>query len=271
MTTTTPAPLDTERFPKVAAFLEAYTAGPGDLGRSDVADLAGTVERVVQNDEPFPVATIDDFLPRDLYHQVLRDFDTLSFTPPTIPGAGYVGSRKASKLQDWKPGIGEGDTLWDDIARAARAPRFVRALFTHFASVVEQNLSDPRVADASNPGFVLYANLDQGRDADEALGAHVDALHKLLTIVLYLDLSGPTTAESYRLWGTAVYHDDGTRNTVEFSPNASHQPAGHVRFRPNRAFVMPNTARSLHGVAGGEDGVTRRSLMWGYWMFSPQR
>ena len=271
MTATRPATLDTDEFPKVAAFLEAYTAVLGAGERPAVTDLSGTVERAVQNDDPFPTATIDDFLPADLYRQVLRDFDTLSFAPPKIPGADYVGSRKASKLQDWQPGIDEGDTLWDDIARAVRAPRFVRALFTRFAPIVEQNLSDPRVADATNPGFVLYANLDQGEDAAEALGAHLDALHKLLTIVLYLDLSGPTTPESPRLWGTAVYHDDGTRNTVEFSLNANHEPAGHVQFRENRAFVMPNTARSLHGVAGGEAGVTRRSLMWGYWMFSPQR
>lgn len=254
-------------YPRVSAFLDAYVAGPGSDGGAEAPDLTPALARAETVPAPFTIATIDDFLPLDLYHQILRDWATLVLGAPSISGStsAYVGSRTGIKLYDYATGQApQQGTSWDKVVRLARHPRFVRQLFTRYAAVVEDNLTNPAVAGAAVPGLVLWANRDHG--PDEALGAHLDGLHKLLTIVLYLDLDGPTTAASAHLWGTAVYQiDPGTVTPVEFSSNAARQTAGSVEFRPNRAVVMPNNDRALHGVAGGQDGLTRRSLMWGYW------
>lgn len=272
MTATATPSIDAAKFPRVAAFLAGYAQGPGAVAASDTVDFAPALARATVTDKPFVVATIDDFLPDDLYRSVLSEWDTIPLEPVTLSGAEYVGSRKGAQLLRWTPDhITDGTaTTWDKVADAARSEALARALFTRFAPVVEANLAHPDLADAANPGFVLWANQDHG--ADEALGAHLDGGHKLLTIVLYLDLDGPTTPESNRLWGTALYDaEPGEVKPVEFSANASRNPAGHVEFRANRAFVMPNINHALHGVAGGQEGVTRRSLMWGYWYFAPGR
>lgn len=264
--------IDAVRFPRVAQFLTGYAQGPGAVAAGGTADFAATLGRTAVTDKPFVVATIDDFLPGDLYRSVLAEWGAISLEPVTLSGAEYVGSRKGAQLLRWTPDrVADGMvTAWDKVADAARSAAFACALFARFAPVVEANLAHPDLADAANPGFVLWANQDHG--ADEALGAHLDGGHKLLTVVLYLDLDGPTTPESNRLWGTALYDaEPGEVKPVEFSANASRNPAGHVEFRANRAFVMPNINHALHGVAGGQEGVTRRSLMWGYWYFAPGR
>ena len=103
------------------------------------------------------------------------------------------------------------------------------------------------------------------------MGAHVDALTKLLTIVIYLDLSGAITDGSPGLWGTALYGEDqSTAQPLQFTPNAGMPVARQIEFAPNRAFIMPNRAGALHGVGGGEAGVTRRTLMCGYYLQQPQ-
>lgn len=268
MTTPAHPSLNPDQFPRVAAFLDKYAAGPGAVPTGDLVDLVGSVQRAAVTYKPFATATIDNFLPADLYRAVLNDWHAVDLKPVNLPGAEYVGSRRGAQLTRW---TAEGDTealtaTWSRVADAVRSATFVRALFTRFASTVEANLAHPEVADAELPGFVLWANHDHG--ADEALGAHLDGLHKLLTIVLYLDLTGPRTPDSGRLWGTTLYDiEPDAIKPVEFSPNAHHEPAGYVEFRPNRAFVMPNINKALHGVAGGQEGVTRRSLMWGYWAF----
>jgi hypothetical protein len=272
MTAATHRSIDLDQFPEVAAFLDKYADGPGAVPAGDVVDLAGTVERAAVTDKPFVIATIDNFLPDDLYRAILDDWHTIDLKSVDLPGAEYVGSRKGAQLLNWTPDhdVNAPATTWDRVADAARSAAFARALFTRFAPTVEANLAHPGVADAADPGFVLWANHDHG--PDEALGAHLDGLHKLLTIVLYVDLEGPTTPESGHLWGTTLYDiEPDAVKPVEFSPNASREPAGHVEFHPNRAFVMPNINNALHGVTGGQEGVTRRSLMWGYWYFGSNR
>ncbi|MFD6563056.1 hypothetical protein [Micromonospora profundi] len=273
MTRSKPIPLDTSRYPRVAAYLDAYCDGPG-AGTADephAAELAASIGDAQVSRQPFEIATVDDFLPADLYGDVLRDWPLLTLKPVNVgkTGSKHVGSRRSVGLQSWKPNTDDGDDTWARLARVARSAPLTRALFTRFADVIEGNLGHPDVRHITQPGFRLWANQDQGES--EALGAHVDSLPKLLTIVLYLDLSGPTTNESSRRWGTTTYAIAPDEvPTVDFSPNAGRTPAGHVEFCPNRAFIMPNCSSALHGVAGGEADVTRRSLMWGYWLITPK-
>ncbi|WBC01102.1 hypothetical protein [Micromonospora sp. WMMA1976] len=267
MTTTADRSLDRKQFPRVAAFLDAYAEGPGQNDDSVAFDLRHTIDRAAVTTAPFEVATIDEFLPPELYNAVLDEWHTYDIKPVNLPGSKYVGSRQGTRLMNWtRDEPGTSTATWGKLADVLRSASFTSALFTRFAPTVEANLSHPDVADAATAGFMMWANQDHG--ADEALGAHIDGLHKLLTIVLYLDLQGPTTPDSNRLWGTTLYDiEPDSLKTVDFSPNAAHRPAGVVEFRPNRAFVMPNSSNALHGVAGGQEGVTRRSLMWGYWFF----
>jgi len=264
--------LDRSQFPRVAAFLDSYAQGPGGATSDGVLALAEAVGRVDVTKLPFVAATIDDFLPLELYNRVLDAWESLDLRPVDLPGATYVGSRQGQQLVNWpesQPPTAQAE-VWETLSAAIRSRQFVSALFTQFAETVEANLGLEEFAHPGQPGFVLWANHDQG--PDEALGAHLDASRKLLTVVLYLDLQGAVTADSTRLWGTTLYEmEAGAAKPVEFSLNANHDPAGVVEFRPNRAFVMPNLNTALHGVAGGQAGVTRRSLMWGYWYSAPNR
>lgn len=166
-------------------------------------------------------------------------------------------------------GVTAGPPAMTATRSALRRPAFVRGLFSAFSGVIEGNLAGLGPDAAQPPCFKLYANVDAG--TSEALGAHVDALTKLLTIVIYLDLAGDVTSGSPDSWGTALYpRDPGTARPLQFTPNAGLPVATQVKFAPNRAFVMPNTPGALHGVSGGEDGVTRRTLMCGYYLQQPQ-
>ena len=146
-----------------------------------------------------------------------------------------------------------------------REPEFVAELFAKFPDAMETALS--ALGDVTcEPGFRLHVCQDNGQQ--DALGAHLDGLHKLLTIVVYVELDGSVTSESADLWGTALYDVEARAiGPMKFAPNADYEPSVRVQFRPNRAFVMPNSRKSLHGVAGGEPDVARRSLMCGYWAF----
>jgi hypothetical protein len=236
--------------PAVTAFLDAYAAGPGTISEpvSDQIDLADRIRRMRIGDTPFPYGVIDGFLPSTLYEAIVRDWPApSSFAPVTLPEAS--------------------NATWNQVAASLRAPSFVRSLFACFSDVVDANLTALGDNAYTNPGFRLYQCVDQG--AEEALGAHVDALHKLLTIVIYIDLTGGMNEDSERLWGTSLYDTEpGSVAPVRFTSNANHDRAGHIGFVPNRALVMPNCSRALHGVTGGQAKVQRRTLMCGYWAFN---
>jgi hypothetical protein len=264
--------------PRVAAFLASYETGPGATTveqARELIDLSGSVGRMRVLDSPFQVGTIDGFLPEGLYQAVLQDWPVESaLAEVSLPSDGeagaYFGSRKTKLLENWAAGDSgsPGAETWNRVCLALRAPAFVRSLFTRFSDVIDANLETLNLTVSGMPGFRLYANFDHG--AKEALGAHVDALRKLLTIVIYLDLSGALTDDSRQRWGTALYDIvAGTIKPLSFSANANQIVAHQIEFAPNRAFIMPNTSRALHGVAGGQMRVTRRTLMCGYWLASP--
>jgi hypothetical protein len=96
-------------------------------------------------------------------------------------------------------------------------------------------------------------------------------MRKLLTIVVYLKLEGPTNKDSADFWGTTLYTiDGGSIEPLQFTPNDEREPARRVSFAMNRAFVMPNDMTAYHGVAGGQRDVTRKTLMCGYWLFEDE-
>ncbi|MFE9687432.1 hypothetical protein [Streptomyces sp. NPDC006285] len=263
--------------PRVTDFLTAYEASAlaSAPDTPSYPDLSPAVTRLTSCSSPFPYGTIDGLLPDDLYDGITRHWpadphlDAVTLTGPSGAPARYIGSRK-TKFVDTTPHDRPAtvqETIWKKTALALRDPRLVRALFQRYADTVEANLRALAQGSPGTPGFRLYLNQDAG--AKEALGAHIDALRKILTIVIYIDLRGPVTDDSSRCWGTALYDSEpGTIKPLEFSSNADHRPVTHVMFAPNRAFVMPNAPRSLHGVAGGQPGVVRRTLMCGYWLSS---
>lgn len=266
---------------RLDAFLNAYDqamAFDADCDPTLVRDqayLSQSLARMQVLDTPFSHAAIDRFLPDDLYRQVLAEWDSAAdLAPVTLdgskPGAdGYIGSRKAKLIEDIAADApaGMSAATWARISHALRAPAFVRALFTRFAGTVETNLGLLGDVERDRPGFRLYLCRDEG--AKDALGAHLDAMRKLLTIVIYLRLDGAIDAQSEEAWGTALYEmEPGSIVPLHFTPNADHKRVSRVGFVPNRAFVMPNDRRALHGVAGGQAGVVRRTLMCGYWLFT---
>ncbi|WP_331732554.1 hypothetical protein OG613_48190 (plasmid) [Streptomyces sp. NBC_00015] len=259
--------------PRVASFLASYEMGPGVVTAEQGAlhpDLAPTILRMQVLDTPFTFGTIDSFLPDELYQAILREWpESSAFNPVAkfVDGRpdAYFGTRKERILENWAAGDQLDSDTWGTVRLALRHPDFVRALFTRFAETIETNLAALDLDVLRTSSFKLYANVDAG--VSEALGAHVDALPKLLTIVVYLDLTGPVSDSSPDRWGTALYAmKPGEIQPLSFTANADHIVAHQIRFRPNRAFVMPNDSQALHGVPGGEDGVQRRTLMCGYWL-----
>ncbi|MCG5219213.1 hypothetical protein [Streptosporangium sp. KLBMP 9127] len=263
-------------YPLVEDFLTRYEQGPGALdefaGVPEI-DLAPTLDHMRVLERSFTVATIDDFLPETLYQDILRDWPAAeAFAAVTgLPGAAstaYIGERRQRIVDNSLAGDGLSGATWLRLRLALRHPRFVRGLFTCFADTVERNLATLDLSSLDTTNFKLYANLDAG--VSDALGAHVDALPKLLTIVVYLDLKGAVTPDSATRWGTALYSaQPGAVRPLTFTSNADHQAVHQLDFAPNRAFVMPNAPHALHGVLGGEPGVERRTLMCGYWLTQP--
>jgi hypothetical protein len=259
--------------PLAAGYLGRYAAGPGAApAAATAADLTPALGRMSVHDDPFTFATIGSFLPPDLYDAVLGGWPPDgAFTAVALDGArpGYFGTRKQMTAENTATGVTAGAPALDAARAALRNPAFVRGLFSAFSGVIEANLAGLGPAAGQPPCFKLYANVDAGNS--EALGAHVDALTKLLTIVIYLDLAGAVTSASPARWGTALYpRDPAAARPLQFTPNAGLPVARQVEFAPNRAFVMPNTPGALHGVSGGEDGVTRRTLMCGYYLQQPR-
>lgn len=260
--------------PKVAAFLDAYEAGPGAIptGAREPLDLTDTVSRMRVKDTPFTYGIIDDFLPRNVYETVLRDWPQSSFNNvemATAPDAD-VGSRKVQLIEDSSEPSNEGAVgIWKQVGEALRAPSFVRGLFNRFADVIGANVTSLSDVALSKPGFRFYRCFEQG--TQDALRAHFDVPWKLITIVVYVKLTGAVTEDSEEFWGTSLYKaEPGAYKPLEFTPNADHELATRVHFIPNRAFIMPNSSRALHGVAGGQADVQRRTLMCGYRASGPE-
>ena len=251
-------------------FLATYMANPRHRPTPEDSTLQGAADRMSIHTAPFTHGVIDDFLPSKLYDDVVAAWPGHGvLTAVSLPGNGhYVGSRHAHLLEN-EDGR-SSDTLtghpWDTVRSALRSAALLSSLAERFSATLEHNLAAlPTPTDARTATFKLWANQDEGKS--EALGAHVDDLRKILTIVVYLQLSGDTDADSARRWGTALYDGERARTApMAFSANSSHTPVAHVEFAANRAFVMPNAASALHGVAGGQDGVTRATLMCGYWL-----
>jgi len=260
---------------RVTEFLAAYEKSPGGVPAApdcQPIDLTPALTRMEVQDTPYAFATIESFLPDSLYHAVLHDWPPEpTFSTVTVSGSpsGYFGSRKQRTIENSATGAGLDTPTWTAARQALRNPAFVRALFMRFSAIIEANLAALGSRMRNAPCFKLYANLDAG--ASEALGAHVDAQTKLLTIVIYLSLSGNVTGGSAARWGTALYAaEPGAVAPLQFTANAGLPVARQVEFAQNRAFVMPNAAGTLHGVCGGEDGVARRTLMCGYYLQQPQ-
>ncbi|MEV6676352.1 hypothetical protein AB0N09_05705 [Streptomyces erythrochromogenes] len=256
--------------PRLTRYLDGYQHVIGADIPSGAAELVPALGRLHLHTDPFPFATVDDFLPEDLYRAILANwpsqsgFDQVARFVEGQP-KGYLGNRKERVIENFAGNDAPMATeTWNRSRLALRHPDFVRSLFQRFAGPLEEHLGLEQLRERDQPNFKLYANQDAG--ITEALGAHLDAAPKLLTIVVYLTLEGATDGSSREQWGTALYDcRPGERDYLDFSRNADHCLAHQVTFIPNRAFIMPNTAASLHGVAGGQPDVLRKTLMVGYW------
>jgi hypothetical protein len=257
--------------PQVNAFLEAYSVQPATgtpVTGGDVIDLTETVDRMHVEYSPFTYGIIDEFLPKAIYDAILREWPVETefgrVEMSAAPEATELGSRRVLLIEDTSdPDRVPAAGVWHRVADALRAPSFVRGLFARFADVIDTNLATLGDVTAKTPIFRLNRCHDHGEK--DALQAHLDAAWKLLTIVVYLDLRGAVNEDSEQLWGTSLYHTEaGAVRPLLFTPNADHELAARVGFVPNRAFVMPNSSNALHGVAGGQVGVHRRTLMCGY-------
>ncbi len=281
--------------PQVNAFLETYAAQPAMLATHADLDLTDAIGRMRIEDTPFAYGIVDDFLPKAVYEAVLREWPAPSAfrtsrwrsdaffkgtqrmneeevgnvaeVKPVVHAPEEHISRKMRLIEDTgDPSRDPATGVWNQVAEALRAPSFIRDVFARFSAVIDAHLT--AVGDDTTgrvPSHVFSQSVDHG--ANEALGAHLDTEVVLLTIVIYIDLQGAVNQDSEQLWGTSLYNPvPGVDPQTLFIPNAELEPAERVGFVPNRAFVMPNSSRSLHGVAGGQPDVQRRTLMTKIWL-----
>jgi hypothetical protein len=288
--------------PQVNAFLEAYAAQPAMLATHAELDLTDAIDRMRIEDTPFTYGIVDDFLPKAVYEAILRDWPApsafrtsrwrsdaffhgtqrmsdeevanlaegksageLEHEPAVHAPEKYI-SRKTRLIEDTAdPSQDPVTGVWNQVAEALRAPSLIREVFARFAAVIDAHLTTVGDTTGRVPSHVFSQSVDHG--ANEALGAHLDTDVVLLTIVIYIDLQGAVNQDSEQLWGTSLYNPvPGVDPQTLFIPNADLEPATRVGFVPNRAFLMPNSSRSLHGVAGGQPDVQRRILMTKIWL-----
>ncbi len=237
-----------------------------------VKHIMAKVQNSVVESEPFPHLVIDDFLPEGLFARAEFSWpDSQLFAEVDLgegKSAGYVGTRKAILISDWPrtTDLPEVGTPWKRVANTLQSAELSECLFSYFAEQTNKGLEKVDQNQNSFPGYRAYLCRDKG--LGDGLGAHIDALRKILTVVLYVSLRGETNAESSRNWGTTLYSKSASKITpLSFEPNSKYVPARQIEFRPNRAFIMPNSPVSLHGVVGGQHSVERRTAMFGYWLF----
>jgi hypothetical protein len=228
--------------------------------------------------QPFEHMVVDNFLQPEMYRLVEEqwpndaDFAPVRLPPHSSGNDRYLGSRRAKLIDSFPRGVEELARLpdvWQLLSDSLRHPRFVLSLFERFESTLSGAMRHISTKSTDKAGFRMYACQDAG--VGEALGAHVDALRKLLTIVIYVDLKGPCSEKSDTAWGTTLYGNSHEEwRPLEFRPNIATRESIVVRFARNRAFIMPNQPLAQHGVVGGEAGVQRRTVMCGYWLFDPE-
>ncbi|MFC9472716.1 hypothetical protein ACFTS5_11020 [Nocardia sp. NPDC056952] len=263
--------------PEVSAFREHFVAGRADFAEASIRDHAKDIaSRLTVFDNPFIAGVVDDFFPPDLYDRLVSNWPATKDIPSVDLSAvarNYsVSERRGLRLDqadDTRSASFSGGP-WPAVRAFFESPTLVSGLVTRFAGEIQDQIAtlDGRSGD---PEYKLWLNYDAG--SLEALGAHVDHPRKLLTIVVYIGLDGAIDKSSPQRWGTSLY-DVGNESieALEFSPNAQRSAARTVEFERNRAFIMPNSRRALHGVAGGQPGVGRATLMCGYWLASlPQQ
>jgi len=237
--------------------------------------LVSKVQNATLESKPFPYLQVFDFLPPDLYQKALRAWPLdAEFNAVKIEDDGgrmrqYVGSRKAIML-DASPVSSEMNPIsnfWYDLSQYLKSHLFVETLFNKLSTIIEPGIASLEHSADDHAGYRMYVCRDEG--TNDALGTHLDATRKLVTIVVYLGLSGETNQDSQERWGTALYETGRQKiRPLEFSETKLHKSNKVVKFIPNSAFIMPNSKSSLHGVVGGQKNVVRKTIMCGYWMFN---
>src|SRR6202030_568272 len=101
--------------------------------------------------------------------------------------AKVVDDRHAARMPSAPP------PAWAGISCMLREPEFVTEVFARFPDSIGASLA-ALGQPPCEPGFRLHLCQDSGEQ--EALGAHLDGMHKLLTIVVYISLDGAVTSGS---------------------------------------------------------------------------
>src|SRR5436190_9315847 len=124
------------------------------------------------------------------------------------------------------------------------SPEMVEALFNRFSPTLSEHLGTFGSATQETPGFRMYLCRDSG--SSDALGAHVDSLRKLLTIV------------------------NSFRSESTWAPSRSEEPESLHRYirKPGASCVAePNVTRCSLSV--GETRLNRASTISGLPSTSP--
>ncbi|MCZ0984100.1 hypothetical protein O1L60_45890 [Streptomyces diastatochromogenes] len=129
----------TTAHPRLARYLDGYQRVIGADIPAGAAELLPALDRMVLHDDPFPFATVDDFLPEDLYHSVLANWPSQSGFDPVarfVEGQpkAYLGNRKERIIENFAGSDAPMATkTWNRTRLALRHPEFVWALFERFA------------------------------------------------------------------------------------------------------------------------------------------
>ena len=247
-----------------------------------VNSICESIEHAELKCHPFSYLEVDNILPKKTLRQMLNNWPEQQLFSKvesyssfeTSSSRSNVGSRSSILIQDKSVNLTPSNndllsTFWSGFADVIRDVRIFRSLIKKMHHPLGQHLDDIGDINKSVPGFRMYLCQDEGECA--ALGPHIDATRKVMTLVFYVSLSGLVTVNSPKAWGTALYSlpDDDNVAPLVFLKSGKYEVSKEVEFEANKVWIFPNNNSALHGVSGGEAGVVRKTVMCGYWLFDP--
>lgn len=188
---------------------------------------------------PFPYAVIDDVLPRELYHSLIRG----------LPPVELFGDRRENKQQLSVPfelAPTYSQRVWQFLASVVAPKHLVPALTDRFREPLEQWIAEnwPEVP----PESVHFHNSDGRillRRRGYRIPPHRDPKWGFLTCILYL-----ARDDSSESWGTQLFTVEDDTEARGAAPHwidaAKCKLVGDVAFRQNRMLVFLNSV-GAHG------------------------
>lgn len=222
--------------------------------------LLESIEQAAVIRQPFDHFIIDNFLPEDLLADVQSKFeDWYSSAPDDVAlngrlsiglGKAYVDSSIEEKFQTFL----RGSVDWEGVVRGI-LEKFGSTVHPSLKSVLDTNVplairsTKRELENLKSGSSSLSLDVQAGMNpiGFAGLEPHIDAHHKLIASLLYIDLSEGEVDSG----GDLLLHE--ANESTRFYKNAVHpwyaaRPVKRIRYKNNRLVVLLNSKTAVHSV-----------------------